>query len=341
VVAESQILKAKKPGDIFSNNASKIKDEYKSLVKRYHPDVNKSPNANEVFQKINELYEQGLKDIESDKWERKNFVQLNKKDGKKVQIVFLSHTAFELGEMYVCDTHLIYIFNNDKKKYYDNMLKRLENISYMNGEMEKEFKRYLPSLETTYETMEGNFVAVFKKTVDVYPLKNVLDALGGELEGRHIAWIMSRLSNLCCFLKYNNLVHNGLTIDNCFISPEYHSILLLGGWWYTVGTDEKMIGMTKEVYDFVPISSKESKIASPISDLESIKNIGRILGGSGNPRIFSMKTDIPKPLRDFLVKGAGNDAYKEFSEWDSVLTEAYGVRKFIPLLVTKNQIYKN
>ena len=42
-----------------SRDASKdeIKKAYRKLSKKYHPDINKSPNATEMFQKINDAYE--------------------------------------------------------------------------------------------------------------------------------------------------------------------------------------------------------------------------------------------------------------------------------------------
>ena len=148
------------------------------------------------------------------------------------------------------------------------------------------------------------------------------------------------MHNICCFLKYNNIVHNGININNCFISPEHHAILLLGGWWYATKAEDKMIGTTKEIFDIMPILSKNNKKSSAITDLESIKLLGRTLNGYNNPRTFMKETDIPKPIAEFLIGGSGADAYKEFQTWDTVLDKGYGVRKFIPLSVTKKQIYK-
>ena len=69
-------------------------------------------------------------------------------------------------------------------------------------------------------------MAIEKKEV-VYPL-NML----GVLLDRHVAWIVSRLENLCCLLDYNNMVLNGLTEDNLFVDPVNHQIYLYGGWWF-------------------------------------------------------------------------------------------------------------
>ena len=56
-----QILSISKCGDLFSNNIDATKTKYKELVKEWHPDSNKNPKAQEVFQKITELYNAALK----------------------------------------------------------------------------------------------------------------------------------------------------------------------------------------------------------------------------------------------------------------------------------------
>lgn len=339
MVSKEQILKASTPGDIFTNDFNKAKSEYKELVKIYHPDVYKFPDANDIFQKITLLYNEALKNIQNNTWTKSNFVKINKTNGRSIEITYLTSYPFELGMCYVCNKHIVYVFDKDKEKYKDNMISILKSINYRDKEMEKEFSRYIPKIVDTYQSTEGKHCIVIEKTIDVYPLKNVYEYYNNKLDGKHVSWIISRLSNIACFLKYNNIVHNGINIENCFISPEYHSILLLGGWWYAVKNQSKMIGTTKEIFDIMPTKYKLEKIANPITDLESVKLIGRKLLGSANCRILMNETTIPKTILQFLTKGSSDDAYKEFSEWDVALDKGYGVRKFTPFPVTKKQIY--
>lgn len=339
MVSEKQILEAKKAGDIFSSDVDRIKAQYKDLVKQFHPDVNKSPKANEIFQKLNELYSKALKDISSNTWEKSNFIKINKTTGKSLEITFLTELPFELGTCYICNKHIVYLFDKDKKKYKDNMLLILKQIKYKNTDMENEFKRYLPKVLDEFETTEGKHGVVLEKTIDVYPLKKVFEFYNNKIEDRHVAWILSRLNNITCFLKYNNIVHNGINIDNCFISPEHHAIILYGGWWYATKKEEKMIGTTKEIYDLMPVTAKNNKISNSTTDLESIKYIGRKLLGDTNCRTLPKTTTAPAPMVEFLIQGSTGDAYKMFGEWDVALNKGYGARKFIPMNVTKKQIY--
>lgn len=52
-----EILKSNKCGDLFERNIDSIKAEYRALAKLYHPDINKSSEAQEVFAKVNLLYD--------------------------------------------------------------------------------------------------------------------------------------------------------------------------------------------------------------------------------------------------------------------------------------------
>lgn len=341
MVTANQILKAEKPGDIFTNDSKKIRTEYRNLVKKYHPDACKRADADDILQKLTELYNEGCRAIEENTWEKSNFVRISKAGSGAVEITFQTVKTFELGTAYVCNTHVIYLFDKGKKKYGENMVKRIKGLKYRDSEMEKVFKRCMPAIHTTFDTSDGRYCVVLNKTEDVFPLSDVLSYLGGKMDPRHIAWCMSRLHNLSCFLKYNRTVLNGFTVDNCFVSPKYHSICLFGGWWYAAGEKESMTGTAKEIFDVMPVTSKTSKTAEYTTDLESIKLIGRKLAGNANSRILKAEGSIPAQILDFITEGSGKDPVKEFQKWDRALNGAYGTRKFVPLNITKKNLYTN
>jgi len=178
----------------------------------------------------------------------------------------------------------------------------------------------------------GEYCLVLKKEAGDYLLSD-LDGFyknqGKELGDRHCAWVVSRLSNIACFLKYNNLVHNGISMTNCFISPKYHTIMLFGGWWYCVPNGEKMIGTQKSVYDVMPVKEKSEKISTYKTDLECVKQIGR-----------QLNKNLPKPFEMWVNKATSGDAFKEFESWNKALDDSYGERKFIVLDISEKDIYK-
>ena len=334
-----QILSLSKCGDLFPNNIDAAKTKYKQLAKEWHPDSNKNPKAVDVFQKITELYNKALELLEQGTWEKTNYVLISKDTGKKIALNYDTVFDFELGTCYVTKTKIVYILGNDKKKYFDNAIARIKNLKYADKKMEETLKRCMPKIYQTFQTNSGEYVIVLDKTEDVYPLKSVFECFGNKIPDRHVAWIISRLCNLTCFLKYNGIVHNGININNVFVSPQYHSILLLGGWWYTTKEKEKMIGTTKDIFSIMSVVTKGDKKSSYLTDLESVKLLGRQLLGEPNCRKLVLDSAIPKAFINFLISGSGDDAFKEYDKWDKALIDSYGERKFVKMEV--DNPYKN
>ena len=335
-MTKEELLKIDKPGDLFDRNIIECKKKYKELIKEYHPDSKNGDTT--VFEHITKLYEKAIGLLSNGLWEKSRYVEFKTSQNKTIMIEYQDLFLFELGTCYVCKTHIIYLLKSDKEKYYKNYIEKTKKLKYENNDMEKVFKICMPDIQTYGKLKTGEYYIVLKKTKDVFPLKNVLNYYK-EIPDRHIAWILSRLSSIACFIQYNHLVHNGINIENCFISPKYHSILLLGGWCYTTKENEKLIGTTKEIYDLMPIKEKTKKISTIETDLESIKAIGRKLTGDEDYQKMLDK-NLPKPIFNFLTKGSSHSAFTEMEEWDKSLLKAYGERKFIPLYIDEKQIYQ-
>lgn len=320
-----------KVGDIFPNDVAQAKNIYRDLCKKYHPDTFADDRANDIISALTKLYNNAIKAIEAGTWEKSNFIAIKTTKGTTLNINYLYHRVFELGEYYVCNQHIIYIFDFNKKKYYNNYIKQINKISYKDKKMEKYFKNLFPQVISEYNTLDNKHIIVISKTEDVYPLRAVIEnVFNGEIPDKHLAWMISRLINICCFLKMNGLVHNGINIDNCFVSTDFHSILLLGGWWYTTDEDAAMIGTSKDIYNIMPPLVKANKISKSITDIESIKAFGRQY----------ISTSAPQTFKNFLSSGTKESSIEESKKWDKALIDSYGKRKFIKIITNKNLVYK-
>ena len=318
--------------DVFENDKEKVRSLYRELAKKYHPDVSTDKNSAIYFAKITELYNEALEKIDKGIWFEKDVLILENIKGKRYKLKYLKKYSFELGFFYVGRQHIIYVLERKNKKYLDNALNVLRSLKYADASMEKEFKRYFSEVVDSFELKTGEYCLVLKKDSTDFLLSDFLDyynTQGKELDARHCAWVVSRLSNICCFLKYNHLVHNGISLTNCFISPKYHTIMLFGGWWYCVPEGEKLIGTQKSVYDVMPVKEKSEKISTYQTDLECVKQIGRQLNKS-----------LPKPFENWVNKAATKDAFKEFDSWNQALYDSFGERKFIVLDISEKDIYK-
>ncbi|MCM1222869.1 MAG: hypothetical protein NC548_51265 [Lachnospiraceae bacterium] len=327
-----EILAANKCGDLFScRDKDKVRAEYKQMARAYHPDICTLPNASAVFAKLNELHDKAMKLIEKGEWEVSNLFEIRDTKGRRYSTKYLKSFTFELGTAYIADQSLTYLFDTEHTAFYENAVAQINNIKYANARMEQEFSRLMPKVKYTFRTDDGRCCLILNKTPDVFLLSDVLDFYNGQIPDRHVAWIVSRLCNLCCFFDYTGISHNGLVVQNCLVSPQYHSLLPLGGWWYAREHGRQLLGVPKAVYDVMPIKAKSDKISAIGTDLEAAKLIGR--------QISDIST-IPVAVKEFLEAGASSKAKDEFSKWNAALDRAYGERKFIEMKVSKSDIYR-
>jgi hypothetical protein len=332
-----QILRCKQPGDLFSC-PEKLDDEFKALSKEWHPDKNKDPQAAKVMAVINELHDIGKKMVSAGVWEAEGKKIMKLDDGKTLIINFDVEKMFELGTMYVGDANVVFLIKKEHKALVENYRLNVKSFKFASSRMKDDMKKYLPRITTELKTSDGDYVVAINKTEDVFLLESVLKYHGDRMDPRHVAWIMSGLYNNCCYLRYLGIAHNGFAVDSYFISPEFHSGLMLGGWWYTLPIGKKISCLPKDVYAVMPPSMRDKK-SSPLLDLECVKLIGRTLLGDKNGTSLVKDKDIPAPLTTFLRNMSSDDALEEYKKWGQVLTDSFGKRRFVKMDLDKQGLY--
>jgi hypothetical protein len=181
-------------------------------------------------------------------------------------------------------------------------------------------------------SLDRSYIAVSKEPNE-YPMDLFLKAYQERLTWKDIAWMISRMIDLCCFLNVNNLVLNGFAEENLFINPDNHSIHIYGGWWYAgeAGTKD-MIGTCNAVYSVMTSKNKTDHINDPLTDIESIRTISR--------RLIEGKADIPEPLMKWINAGSSNDPIEEYSRWNNALDDGRtGPRHFTVFNAKPEEIY--
>src|ERR1019366_9493031 len=136
---------------------------------------------------------------------------------------------------------------------------------------------------------------------------------------KHVAWILSRLHNLACYLHVSKLVHHEISLDTVFINPKDHSVALLGGWWYARPSGASLKQVSKRTHGLLPWKAQLKKKATRLTDSELFRATGRELMGTRKK---------PKAMVDYLNTVTLDNAIKNFSEWSTMLEESFGPRKF-------------
>lgn len=256
--------------------------------------------------------------------------------GKKYRVTFRRHHKFEFGDFYVSDNSVTFIVDEKYKSLSDNFIK-ITKFKYASEKMEEEFSRYLPQIVGNFNT-QNKQVVIIKKTQDLLLLKDVMEWLSKAKDiDRYVAWIISTLLNLNCYLKYMGISHNDISVNTYFISPIHHSGFLFGGWWYSSLVGEKLHALPRSTMNLTSPRVLSSKIATKEIDQELIKNVGRTLLGDDTG--MRLKRKAPETFVSWLRHPSDKNDFDEYSAWDGVLEQSFGGRRFVKMEIDADMIY--
>jgi hypothetical protein len=341
-----EILRINKPEQLFPDDALEAKQRYHDLVKAWHPDVNHHAYAHHVFKHVHDLFKLAETKLEEGSWGYQGRLVLPQygMDNGGWSLRYHSKSDFELGEQYVGDHSVVYVVSDNTKSFVDN-LDNFEKISksfrYASAKMESECKRYLPhQVETMVAKGGRRGLAVRNKTEDLLLLRDVSDHFEEGIDPKHVAWILSSLHNLSCYLSYAGLAHQNISMDTYYVSPQHHSGALLGGWWYAARFGDRLTSLPSRTVAHLPWRVRHEKQASHTTDLELIRLVGREL--LGDPSGKNMRPDVPKPMAAWLreVVPEKDDAVSNYRDWIEVLETSFGARRFTVMDLDHKTLYQ-
>jgi hypothetical protein len=327
------------PERLFTGDEAVARQEFRALAARWHPDRDPDSGAIGVFQHVNRLYDAAVRKLRGGIWQTPGLLVLRATDGATYRIRYRKERAFELGRLFVGREIVAYVVENDHADLFENALQVIDRLPCADPRMAAEIGRYLPEMVRHFETEEGQ-VLVLRKTPDLVLLRDVLDRCGGRMDARHVAWIVSSLLNLACYLDYARLAHNAILADSCFVSPPQHSTALLGGWWYAVRQGERMRAAPAATVQYAPFEVRDGYRGDLRTDLESIRALGRELLGDATGLRLAREKAAPPPMLDWLRRPASDSALRDYQIWTNrVLEDSFGERRFVPLDVSAEDWY--
>lgn len=267
-------------------------------------------------------------------WVEASTEELLREDGEQIEITYLTKRKADICTMYVAKKHVIYIFEKEHEAYATQYQQMVRELKYPNPAMKRELENYIPKIVTECRLMDGRIFLAIAKQEGVYPL-----GMLGILLDRHVAWVISRMENLCCLLEYNDMVSNALTVDNLFVDPVNHQLYLYGGWWFAGYEGAENHGCSAEVKSYLKQNRWGECRNHGSTDLMSLRLAAAKLLGCPDLESLKEYALLPKPFLEFLSDRPETTAGADFSKWDCVLERSYGERKFIPLSVTEAEIF--
>ena len=323
-LTNAEILAIKNPLKLFS--ATNYKNEYHALSMEYHPDHG---GDGIVFSHITQLYKDFDKMVSLGILGYAGKILVN-----KIEYIYNSKSTFELGKIYSCDDFLIYEIDESKLKGHD--ISSIPQVKYNTPEMGKQFKTKVIQAYNQVVKENSKLYLICNKSKDEFLLS---DLVGVKVNLPHVAWILSRLYNICSFLQYNNIIHCGITANNILVKPCEHTIALTGGMWYTYRIGSKIKYISSEIYSILPFSVIGAKVAVPSIMSESIHALGREMLGCRNADYIQLsKTN--SVFAEWLTNSGSNDIMQEYSVWDKdILYSIFGGKRFVKWDLKKEDVY--
>lgn len=343
------LLNVRTPESLFSKSETEAKAEYRALVRRWHPDRDRSPEAATVLDHITNLYRRACAKLHDSTWcepcekiehETPGIKRFRLKDKSIRQVEFMTARDFEFGRFFIGNDYVTYEVDNEFADFYRRGKKQMQMLRFKNVEMAAEMSKYLPQILEHFST-EGTHVLVVRKTPDQVLLSDVCKYMGGTINPiEHVGWILNALYNIACYLEWGGETHNAISPNTVFISPLRHSVMLLGGWWYSAHVGTHLEAVPNSTLDCMPGYVLHNKEADVRVDLESIKKLGRELLGGGGKLVWEDKT-LPQCIVDWLSAPSTGCAKSDYKQWKhEVLTDAFGPPRFVKLNLGVSELYK-
>lgn len=327
------------PERVFSEEADVAKKEMRKLAFAWHPDRNEDSQAGAVFHKVQVLYARAEQKRAAGTWEVPGQLTIKAANGSVFTLSYARRHAVDIGSLYVGRSVFAFEVGSANLDLVDEGLAQQGMLTYADSAMEAEFSKYFPQLVRKVETHTGA-VLVYQKNQGQLLLKDVLEHFNGKMPPRHVAWLISRLLNIACYLERQaKLSHNGIGVDTVFISPELHSVALTG-WWFAAGQGEPLKALSRNAAMYAPPDVLTAKQGNSRTDIELIKALGRQLLGDASGARLRGDASIPAAMVDWLELSTAQDAVSAFKEWQNrVLLDAFGQRRFEELALTFTDIY--
>jgi hypothetical protein len=273
---------------------------YRALAKQWHPDFNKSPGAQEVFQQLNDWY----------RWMTCH---------KKIDDVIFEPPVFEEGR---CDVGHRIVQAGSLTYHFDDATlcskfaeigKRLDVKNSNTDVASVIFDRFpepqnqvaTPGLCSTLRFGKGyESLSLISKTQEIRP--------------EHFAWILSHFWHALCYLGWKGIAHCDIQEEHVFIDREKHIVGIFGGWWCYVRFEDHIQRTSTLTTQRCPAYFKKGEVATPIHDIAVAKQM--FLDIAEKQKLTQFIPYLQTPPKMY--------AFKEYGAWEQIRTELFGKPKF-------------
>ncbi len=208
--------------------------------------------------------------------------------GQSLSIQYMYKYDYEKATCYLARESVVYVFDDiEAQSAFMRGLKRL-----IFPAADAKLHRCFPNIKMEIDLEGGKAVSVFVRRPHFYPVE-----LFAPLQSEHLAWVISRMENICCAFEYAGITHGGICETSIWINPITHEGAIFGDW---SGVKDMRVG----------------------EDLKSLRRLAINLAQNANH---------PIEMYSFLIEAPSKDAFADFEKWDEVINKGFGGHRFIKM----------
>jgi hypothetical protein len=292
--------------DLFPSNDTKdIKKRFHELAKRYHSDLNHSPDAALILQHIiamkDKALNRGVRPME----------EFERIDGTKFRMSYREHYRGANIDIYTGDSHVSYVARGQEIqcRHADQHKWR-----YASTRMEEEMSRFIAPLTHRIDLRDG-IMYIYRRLPDQI-LMSELIRKEGAIPPEHVAWMISKMLNLACYLEWLKISHTGFGPDFLWVNLEQHEVGFMGPliWWE--GFNHRPIAVPARTVRVANWLTVKSEKADHRIDLSLVRETAKELLGVTDMALVHTVQGITADMARWLKAPAEKSAVKAYEAWE-------------------------
>lgn len=304
---------------LLGREKAEIGKAFRRLAARFHPDVNKDPQASAVFAHLLDLRDAALGGgAARTKTTERIF---RRADGSRFAMHAARAHGLDAGELLVGAASIAWRFEPGAADIAEAEISRIAAFRFADAAMEREMRRLLPKIARRVELEGGGILLVQARRPREVLLVDLIAAHGGAIPPEHVAWIGSGLFNLSCWLDWAGLVHGAIGPDTVLIDPATHDVRLVGGFGFAVETGRRPGALPARSLGLAPRLAVKGEVADRGLDGDLVRlTLREALGAAGRATAPEMMQALSMPpLRTAIA---------DFKDWHALLERLWGRRRF-------------
>lgn len=327
---------------LLPGGAASVKAEFRRLANIWHPDHSSDPKAADVFAHLTVLKAAALRASCRGKPDRASLQEREYRtpDGKAYRFRYASLRQGPLGDVLAGRTHAVYEFGAGFEDIAAAEKARVDGFRFADAAMRNEMERFLPRQASLLDLGGGRRACVLPKAENSVLLADLIAHSGGRIDPVHVAWIVSGILNVGCYLHWSQASHGAIGMETVLVSPETHSVCLLGGWGFATAYGQRPAALPEKTTSTVPRLALRGETADARVDLHLVRATAQEALGCPGGGGLALDGRVPDAMRQWLVLPPEENAWKDYSSWNDCLERSFGKRRFVEMGVKASDIYR-